>query len=135
MDTTRDDGSTLDLDGLRSKLAVASPGPWSVTRESYFEDDEADVNYLDPHPFGGGIRPIRTDGSYADDSGHMSLADAEFIAAAHNEMGALLEALIAERDRADRAEARLAQILEYADSTYTASTVARRIVQMGKATA
>lgn len=44
-------------------------------------------------------------------------------------------ALAAERDRAHRAEARLVQILEYAESTYTASTVARRIVQMGKATA
>jgi len=37
--------------------------------------------------------------------------------------------------RAELAETRLHKVLEYAESTYTASTVARRIVQMGKATA
>jgi len=42
-------------------------------------------------------------------------------------------ALAAEQARADEMQRRLTEVLAYAESTYSASTVARTIVRMGKA--
>lgn len=88
----------LGLDAIRARADAATSGPWVVHHENAHFPDEADVVYMTSK---SDFEPIRSNGSYAEDSGYMSNENAEFIAHAREDIPALLAALAAEKARAD----------------------------------
>lgn len=97
MQSTETDQTTRpDITIIAARADAATLGPWQVHRDGILAGvADADSGYIAEPP--------------------LTWTDAEFIAHAREDVPALLVALAAERDRADRAEARIAQAVDWDD--------------------
>ena len=110
--TEADNATHLDVEIIRARAIQATQGPWVVNDLRDAEDGNRDCLWVDARPSLDSSVPgtYRTVAELDEAEGLQAiwtLADATFIAHAREDIPALLAALAAERDRADRAEADL----------------------------